>query len=55
MGILSVCQRLYVHFNEGHHETCIRSKPSDKVGKIAKSSTDGGVQGKTVEGGVVWM
>jgi hypothetical protein len=33
-----VCQRLYVHFDEAHHEKCISSMPSDEVGKIAKSS-----------------
>jgi hypothetical protein len=33
-----VCQRLYVHFDEAHHEKCITSKPSNEVGKIAKSS-----------------
>jgi hypothetical protein len=33
-----VCQRLYVHFDEAHHEKCISSKPSDEVSKIAKSS-----------------
>jgi hypothetical protein len=38
MGISSVCQRLYVHFDEINHKKCISSKPSDEVGKIAKSS-----------------
>jgi hypothetical protein len=33
-----VCQRLYVHFDEAHHEKCISSKPSDEVSKISKSS-----------------
>jgi hypothetical protein len=31
-------QHLYVHIGEAHHGKCIRSKPTDEMGKIAKSS-----------------
>jgi hypothetical protein len=34
-----MCQHLYVYFDEAHHRECIRSKPPNKVGKIAKKNS----------------
>jgi hypothetical protein len=39
MSNSSVCQHFYMYFSEAQHEECIRSKPNDKAGKIAKSSS----------------
>jgi hypothetical protein len=33
-----MCQHLYVYFDEAHRRECIRSKPPNKVGKIAKKT-----------------